>query len=110
MLPFVKQVIFEIDDVRKTFVSVMLILQLGFDFVASLVHGVELVNQIVVVRSGLSQLLVHFVIVNLQSAKFELELICLELINLGFGLKLLDFGFTIAIDFIETNHFALVHL
>ena len=62
------------------------------------------------ISSGLIQLLLHLVIVNLQRAKLQLELIRLQLGQLQFALELIDLKLSLAVDFIEADHFALVVL
>ena len=81
-LSLIEKFIFQVDDVGEIFVSIVLILKLSLDFVPGLIHCMQLVNQIVVVSPCLIQLLFHFVIIDLQSAKFQFELICLQLYHL----------------------------
>lgn len=57
----------------------MLILKLALDLVPRLVHCVQLLNKFITVSLGLIELRLHLVIVDLQSAQLELQLICLEL-------------------------------
>ena len=88
----------------------MLVLQLGFDLMACLIHSVQLINKVIVIGPRLSQLLLHLVIVDLESAQLQLKLISLQLRQLELSFELLNFLFTLTVHFIEANHFPLVHL
>ena len=57
-----------------------------------------------------SQLLFHFVVIDLQGAQFKLKLICLGLITLNIALEFLNFLLTLTVHLVEPNHFTLVLL
>ena len=88
----------------------MLVLQLGFNLMACLIHSVQLINKVIVIGPCLSQLLLHLVIIDLESAKLQLKLISLQLRQLELSFELLYFLFTLTVHLIEANHFPFVHL
>ena len=106
----VKHLVFHVDDVRETLVTIMLVLQLGFDFVSSFVHSMEFVYKIVMVSRLLNQLLLLLLIVDRQGAKLEFKLIFHQFCCLQVVLELFDLSLSISINLTEADHFTLVAL
>ena len=88
----------------------MLVLQLSFDLMTCLIHGVQLVYKVIVIGSGLSELLLHLVIVDLEGAQLQFKLISLQPSQLELAFELLNFLFALTVHFIEADHLPLVHL
>ena len=97
-------------DLLKVLVAIVLVLKLGLNLVASLVHRVQLINEIVTVCLRLSQLLLDLLMSDLQRAKLELKLVRLELYQLQVTLELIDFRLSFAVDLGEADDFSLVFL
>ena len=55
-------------------------------------------------------LILHLVIVYLQSPELQFELICEQLGTFIISLELLDFLFALTVDFAKADHLTLVHL
>jgi len=65
---------------------------------------------IIAVGLGLSELLLHLIIINLQSSMLDLKLCGLQFCHLIVSLELLDFLFTFSVDLTEADHLSLVQL